>query len=115
LIAALNFSHFETPYCLVGHTHQPVIYEMVTDQGETEAIAPSYYQPRNLNGRRQIINPGSVGQPRDQNPKAAYALLDVETNIWEHRRVAYNIGSVQDRMRDAGMPDRLITRLEHGW
>lgn len=115
LIAALNFSHFETPYCLVGHTHQPVIYEMVTEQGETEAISPAYRQRRQLNGRRQIINPGSVGQPRDQNPDAAYAILDVETNVWEARRVPYDIPAVQRRMRKHDLPERLISRLEHGW
>lgn len=115
LIAALNFPHFETPYCLVGHTHQPVIYEQVSESGETEAILPSYRKKRQLNGRRQIINPGSVGQPRDQNPAAAYALLDVDHNVWEHRRVPYDIEAVQKRMRAYDMPERLITRLEHGW
>lgn len=115
LIAALNFPHFETPYCLVGHTHQPVIYEQVSESGETEAILPNYRKKRQLNGRRQIINPGSVGQPRDQNPAAAYALLDVDHNVWEHRRVPYDIEAVQKRMRAYDMPERLITRLEHGW
>jgi predicted phosphodiesterase len=115
LIAALNFSHFETPYCLVGHTHQPVIYELVNEHGETDAISPSYRQQRQLNGRRQIINPGSVGQPRDQNPDAAYALLDVETHIWEARRVPYDISAVQKRMRRYDLPERLVARLEHGW
>ncbi len=114
LIAALNFPHFETPFCLVGHTHQPVIYELIGDDGETEAIAPVYRQARHLHGR-QIINPGSVGQPRDANPDAAYAILDVETHVWEHRRVAYDVASVQQRMRAHGMPERLVARLEHGW
>lgn len=114
LIAALNFPHFETPFCLVGHTHQPVIYELIGDDGETEAIAPVYRQARHLHGR-QIINPGSVGQPRDANPDAAYAILDVETHVWEHRRVAYDVASVQQRMRSHGMPERLVSRLEHGW
>lgn len=115
LIAALNFSHFETPYCLVGHTHQPIIYEMMGDQGDTEAVAPIYNKQRVLNGHRQIINPGSVGQPRDANPDAAYAILDVEKNIFEHRRVPYDIAAVQQRMRAHDMPERLIARLEHGW
>jgi predicted phosphodiesterase len=115
LVAALNFPHFETPYCLVGHTHQPVIYELISDNGDTETVPPSYRQQRHLNGRRQIINPGSVGQPRDANPDAAYAILDVETNVFEHRRIPYDIGAVQDRMRAVDMPERLITRLEHGW
>jgi diadenosine tetraphosphatase ApaH/serine/threonine PP2A family protein phosphatase len=115
LIATLNFPHFETPYCLVGHTHQPIIYELVDTEGETEAIPPTYRKVRPLNGRRQIINPGSVGQPRDQNPDAAYAILDVEANVWEHRRIPYDVAAVQKRMRSHGMPERLVTRLEHGW
>lgn len=115
LVAALNFPHFETPYCLVGHTHQPVTYELLSEQGDVEAIMPTYRHQRHLNGRRQIINPGSIGQPRDQNPNAAYALLDMDTNTWEYRRVAYDIPAVQRRMRANDMPERLIARLEHGW
>ncbi len=115
LIASLNFSHFETLYCLVGHTHTPVFFELVKDHGETEAITPVYDQPRLLNGRRQIINPGSVGQPRDANPMAAYALLDVGKASLEHRRTEYDIAAVQRRMHDADLPERLIHRLEHGW
>ena len=115
IVASLNFSHFETPYCLVGHTHQPVVYELLNEQGDTDMIAPVYRQTRSLNGHRVIINPGSVGQPRDQNPDAAYAILDVERNIWEHRRVPYDIASVQKRMAQADMPERLIARLAHGW
>jgi len=115
LVAALNFPHFETPYCLVGHTHQPVTYELLSEQGDVEVIMPAYRRQRHLNGRRQIINPGSIGQPRDQNPNAAYALLDTDTNTWEYRRVAYDIPAVQRRMRAHDMPERLIARLEHGW
>jgi predicted phosphodiesterase len=115
IVASLNFSHFETPYCLVGHTHQPVVYELLNEQGDTDMVAPVYRQMRSLNGHRVIINPGSVGQPRDQNPDAAYAILDVERNIWEHRRIAYDIASVQKRMAQADMPERLIARLAHGW
>jgi diadenosine tetraphosphatase ApaH/serine/threonine PP2A family protein phosphatase len=114
-VAAMNFPHFETPYCLVGHTHQPVIYEMQGDLREPETIRPTYQQKRLLNGHRQIINPGSVGQPRDADPRAAYALLDFDKHIWEHRRVPYDISAVQRRMRAVDMPERLITRLEHGW
>lgn len=115
LVAALNFPHFETPYCLVGHTHQPVIYEQVTDDGDIRAREPRYREVRQLNGQRQIINPGSVGQPRDQNPDAAYAILNLDKNTFEHRRIPYNIGAVQDRMRRHNLPERLITRIEHGW
>jgi predicted phosphodiesterase len=115
VVAAHNFQHFETPYCLVGHTHQPVIYEQTNDQGDAEMIMPVSHQQRQLNGRRQIINPGSVGQPRDANPDAAYALLDVDANRWEYRRVPYDVAAVQERMRKVDMPERLVVRLEHGW
>lgn len=113
--AAMNFPHFETPYCLVGHTHQPVIYELPSDNHEPNTVKPAYRQQRQLNGRRQIINPGSVGQPRDADPRAAYAILDFDNNIWEYRRVDYDIAAVQNRMRVAHMPERLIARLEYGW
>jgi len=114
MIAALNFPHFETPYCFVGHTHQPVIYTMAAEDGNAESAAPHYNEPYALNGRRQIINPGSIGQPRDQNPAAAYGILDMTDGVFEHRRVDYDIAAVQRRMYDHNLPERLITRLEHG-
>ena len=113
-IAALNFPHFETPYCFVGHTHQPVIYTVSDESGNATSALPHYNEPRTLNGQRQIINPGSIGQPRDQNPDAAYGILDMTSGVFEHRRIPYNIKAVQRRMLDFNMPDRLITRLEHG-
>ena len=115
LIAALNFPHYQTPYCLVGHTHTPVIFELAGDRGECLPISPHYGQEIKLDGNRRIINPGSVGQPRDSDPRAAYAILDVERLAWEHRRIPYDIAAVQERMRKADLPERLITRLEHGW
>ncbi|MCI0714002.1 MAG: metallophosphatase family protein [Chloroflexi bacterium] len=115
LIAALNFPHFETDYCLVGHTHTPIIFELTTDEGDTSSMQPKYREAKNLNGHRLIINPGSVGQPRDSNPDAAYAVLDVEAGVFEHRRIPYPIQVTQERMRNHGMPERLVTRLEHGW
>jgi predicted phosphodiesterase len=115
LIAALNFPHFETDYCLVGHTHTPIIFELTSDEGDTSSMQPKYRESKNLNGHRLIINPGSVGQPRDSNPDAAYAILDVEAGVFEHRRIPYPIHLTQERMRKHGMPERLVTRLEHGW
>nr|MBN1228297.1 metallophosphoesterase family protein [Anaerolineae bacterium] len=114
LIAALNFTFFQTPFCLVGHTHTPVIFEKV-GESESEPHTPQYNTRIQLNGTRRIINPGSVGQPRDSDPRAAYAILDVSSMTWEHRRIPYDVNAVQERMRRIDMPDRLITRLEHGW
>ncbi len=113
-IATLNFPHFETPYCFVGHTHQPVIYTLPDESGNAQSNLPKYNEARALNGQRQIINPGSIGQPRDQNPDAAYGILDMTSGVFEHRRIPYNIRAVQRRMLDYNLPERLITRLEHG-
>lgn len=112
--AVMNFSHFDTPYCLVGHTHVPILFEEVNNR-EVIVREPIYAEPIHLNQKRLIINPGSVGQPRDSDPRAGYALLDTEEMTWEHRRVCYDINETQDRMRENGMPPRLIKRLEYGW
>lgn len=112
--AALNFDFFETVYCLVGHTHVPVWFEE-EDVYQVVPRVPEYGQPMQLSSNRLIINPGSVGQPRDADPRACYALLDTDTLAWRYRRVVYDVGQTQARMRDHGMPARLVSRLEYGW
>ncbi len=113
--ADANFEYFETPYCLVGHTHVPVVFEMIAGE-RTYMLHPLYDEPWHLNGQhRCIINPGSVGQPRDSDPRAAYALLDLEKMIWTYRRVPYDIEETQRRMRQHGLSERLIARLAFGW
>jgi diadenosine tetraphosphatase ApaH/serine/threonine PP2A family protein phosphatase len=64
---------------------------------------------------RRILNPGSVGQPRDGNADASYAVLDFEAAVWEARRVAYDVADTQARMTKYELPDRLIARLAYGW
>lgn len=61
-----------------------------------------------------IVNPGSVGQPRDGDPRASYAMLDLDKMAWEFRRVAYPIEITQERMRARGLPRRLVERLDMG-
>jgi diadenosine tetraphosphatase ApaH/serine/threonine PP2A family protein phosphatase len=61
-----------------------------------------------------IINPGSVGQPRDGDVRAAYAILDVATNSLEHRRVPYRINLTQQKMKQRQFPPRLWQRLAFG-
>jgi predicted phosphodiesterase len=114
-IARDNFQYFDTPYCLVGHTHVPVVYQEAGPDGECGESAPEYGQPLQLNNHRLIINPGSVGQPRDSNPDAAYALLDTATGVWEYRRVRYDVAATQRHMRAANFPERLIIRIAYGW
>jgi len=111
--ALANFEELETLYCLVGHTHVPIVFEELNDD-EVMTHGPVYQQPLPLNGARLIINPGSVGQPRDHDPRAAYAILDTDQMTWEHRRVAYPIAETQERMSDYDLPYRLIARLDYG-
>lgn len=110
-----NFPFFTTPYCLVGHTHQPVIFRQLAPRGEVLEERPDYAAPFSLARQRLIINPGSVGQPRDNNPDAAYARLDVDSETWEYRRVAYDVAATQSQLRAAGLPERLAARLGYGW
>jgi diadenosine tetraphosphatase ApaH/serine/threonine PP2A family protein phosphatase len=61
------------------------------------------------------LNPGSVGQPRDRDPRAAYAVYDTEARTWTPRRVTYNIPEVQERIRAASLPEKHAIRLAEGW
>jgi diadenosine tetraphosphatase ApaH/serine/threonine PP2A family protein phosphatase len=64
---------------------------------------------------RLILNPGSVGQPRDRDPRSAYAIYDSGAKTWEPRRTVYNIREVQQRIRDAGLPEKHAVRISEGW
>ena len=108
------FEYFETPFCFVGHTHLPIIFQLRNDFTLAQLQVPEPEGHLNLQPRA-IINPGSVGQPRDRDPRAAYAIYDTDRQIWEYHRVAYNIGAVQSRMLALGLPDRHIQRLAAGW
>jgi diadenosine tetraphosphatase ApaH/serine/threonine PP2A family protein phosphatase len=113
-LAYVNFAYFSTPFCLVGHTHIPVIFELDEQRRRCETLIPFFSGPITLGPRRMIVNPGSVGQPRDGDPRASYALLDTENGIWEYRRVAYAVEITQEQMRARSLPRRLIERLEIG-
>jgi diadenosine tetraphosphatase ApaH/serine/threonine PP2A family protein phosphatase len=79
----------------------------------TDAPAPA--PGMDLDGRRLLLNPGSVGQPRDGDPRASYLVLDLVARRASWGRVAYDIDAVRDRMRALGLPARLSERLRHGY
>ncbi|HZD10968.1 MAG TPA: metallophosphoesterase family protein [Candidatus Binatia bacterium] len=112
--AAQNLAYFDTPYCLVGHSHVPLLFAKVSPD-RCRLSPPAYGEPITLGEQRLIINPGSVGQPRDSDPRAAYGLLDSESMTWEHHRIAYDVAETQGKMRENGMPYRLVARLQVGW
>ena len=112
--ATLNFEFFSTPLCFVGHTHLPVIYSLINDNSLARLNIPEANTVVSL-PVRAIINPGSVGQPRDRDPRAAYAIYDEESNTWDYRRAEYDIVAVQKRMEAVALPQRHIDRLTAGW
>ena len=112
--ATENFDYFETAYCFVGHTHLPIIFHYPDNGVIARPLVPEPNTEIVLSPRA-IINPGSVGQPRDRDPRASYMLFDPEEETLEYHRVAYDIQAVQERMKMAGLPDRHIKRLAGGW
>ncbi len=112
--ATLNFEYFDTPYCVVGHTHLPVLYYLPDESRVARLIVPDANMQLTL-APRTILNPGSVGQPRDRDPRAAYAIYEPEQNLWEYHRVVYDVSEVQARMVKAELPERHIQRLSAGW
>ena len=111
--AMASFNHFETYWCLVGHSHVPFICRADPQRGAV-FMNPPLGVGYDLGEERLIINPGSVGQPRDGDPDASYALYDSENETISHRRVRYDISATQARMRLFGLPDFLIDRLAQG-
>jgi predicted phosphodiesterase len=114
-IAAANFASFETRLCLFGHTHVPAVYRSLNGGVDAEPGLPGRAVEI---GGRALLNPGSVGQPRDGLPDAAYAILEIgdepARDTIEFRRVRYDIDRIQRLMHDAGLPARLAERLSFG-
>ena len=111
-VARRNLGAFETPYCLVGHTHQPLTF--IDDRGRVRALPAPDGATLALDERRCILNPGSVGQPRDGDPRACAMLLDPEAGTVEWRRIAYPFERTQAALRRLPLPGGLADRLELG-
>lgn len=115
--ACANFGDLNTPHALVGHTHVPCKFTLYEQNGQPYCEMGRLVEgaPQPLGSERMIFNPGSVGQPRDGDVRASYAVLDLEAGTYEHRRVYYDIKRTQELMSKARLPERNITRLSYGW
>jgi predicted phosphodiesterase len=111
-IARANLAAFDTRHCLVGHTHVPLVFRQ--RDGRVEGVQIRAEASYELGAERLIVNPGSVGQPRDGDRRASAMILDTETRSLEWRRVDYPIDQVQKLMAQAALPARLISRLQFG-
>ncbi len=108
-----NFTFFQSQFCLVGHSHVPLVFKY----DETDACSFSQFSTNiklALGESRLIINPGGVGQPRDGDPRASYAIYDDEARTVRLYRVPYDIDATQNKMVKQGLPIRLATRLSSG-
>ena len=104
------FAAFEERLCFVGHSHRPGVYAI----GEDRSVARHGGRERIRPGLRYLVNAGSVGQPRDRDPRASYVIYDGSKGRIEVRRVAYPVAKTQERMHAAGIPGFLIDRLGAG-
>jgi diadenosine tetraphosphatase ApaH/serine/threonine PP2A family protein phosphatase len=100
------------PLVLVGHSH--VALRVVQSADDVEGGVAQAGTELALDGTKALLNPGSVGQPRDGDPRAAYLLLDLDAHHASFRRVEYDVGRTQEEMREAGLPELLAGRLELG-
>jgi predicted phosphodiesterase len=112
--ATENFSFFDTKTCFVGHTHIAMVAALKSTDKRADLRPFKDGETIDLSSGRYIINCGSVGQPRDRDPRAAYGVLDLERGTVEAHRVAYEVSQTQVQMRQAGLPDPLIARLARG-
>lgn len=109
LEAEVSFHYQRTQLCFYGHTHVPRIFVKSYGVRETQVVRRFEFRK----GERYLINPGSVGQPRDGDWRAAYAVLDLKANCVEFLRVEYDIETAQRKILAAGLPEKTSQRLRY--
>lgn len=108
--ADFEMQHFEGPICFIGHSHYPGSFVFDGHRSLYTRQSRVTLDP----GRRYLVNVGSVGQPRDGDPRAAYLLWDEEARTLEHIRLEYDVEAAAARIRAAGLPAFLAERLRWG-
>ena len=105
------FATTAAPLCFVGHTHRPFV--SVERDRDVEILA-SNGPVETEEGRRYLVNVGSVGQPRDGDPRACFLIWEEDGNSLELVRVPYDVATAQRKIIAAGLPEYLAQRLAHG-
>lgn len=109
--AAATIARANTPFACCGHTHVPAMF--VEDGARTRAFVPTLAKTYELDARC-LVNPGSVGQPRDHDPRASYAVIDTSASTITFARVPYDVRTTQQRIRARGLPEMFAERLALG-
>ncbi len=108
----INFDHFETHLCFLGHSHRPVILEQEPEGEITDGFPTTTLKLKP--DCRYIINVGSLGQPRDGNPKPAFVIYDSGARTLEYQRFEYDFAATQKKILAGGLPSYLADRLSVG-
>jgi predicted phosphodiesterase len=108
------FRSTDFPICFVGHSHFPVVFSWDGVEVETQIATPPEFKLRLDPKKRYLINPGSVGQPRDRCPLSSFATYNSENRLLGIHRVRYDIGATQENIMSAGLPAPLAERLSVG-
>jgi len=108
----INFDHFSAQVCFLGHSHRPVIIEKGPDGAIRDCASPTTWELKP--NCRTIVNVGSLGQPRDGNPKPAFVIYDSTAGTIEYRRYEYDFATTQRKILDNGLPSHLAGRLSVG-
>lgn len=111
--AEATFALTAAPVVLVGHSHLALVLSL-DETGEPTGGPAVAGTQLDLGPERFLLNPGSVGQPRDGDPRASWLLLDLDRMFAGFLRVPYSVGCTQTELREAGLPELLAARLEHG-
>lgn len=111
-VARANLAVLETRIGLFGHTHLPGAF--LEEDGRIEIVGPGDGSVLELRGRRALVNPGSVGQPRDGDPRSSFLVLDTSADAVTWHRTPYEIEATQASMRAGGLPPSLASRLSVG-
>ena len=109
--AALSLKLQKTSIAFIGHTHVPAVY---LQKGDRAQLLPAAHA-KVVAGEKLLVNVGSVGQPRDGDPRACFCLYDTDRSSFEIRRVRYPVDQVQKKMRKAGLPEFLAERIAIGY
>ena len=114
LLADRCFDEAEQRVCFIGHSHVALAFTREDPDGRTTGALREAGNTADVREHRWLLNPGSVGQPRDGDPRAAWVLLDTEAGRAEWRRTRYDVAGAQAAIRAAGLPDSLAERLGYG-
>ncbi len=112
-VARVAVADLKTPFGLHGHTHVPIGY--LEEDGALGTMSPGSGSVLELGGNRALLNPGSVGQPRDGIPASSWMLVDSDAGTASWHRTAYDIATVQRSMEALHLPPRLVERLAYGF